>query len=123
MTPDQTPIPRVMPVSLRDPDARFSHVALRLKERGGVEWTPAQVHTLEKRIKMVRTMINLQKPVAPILPTKIGSEKEDRVHFYRVLIAGAPHVFVWSQLCRGIISYRGPGELIQPSTSAKGTPC
>lgn len=100
-------IPR--PVSLRPPQERYAHVALRLKERGGVEWTPAQVQTLEKKIKFVRSQINLQKLVAPILPTKIGEEKEGTVHFYRVLIATNPHVFVWSQICRGLISYRGPG--------------
>lgn len=106
------------PVSLRTPDERYAHVVTRLQERGAITWTPAQVQTLEKKIKFVRSQINLHKLVAPILPTKIGEEKEGQIHFYRVLIAGAPHTFVWSQICRGLVSYRGAGELKEPTPTS-----
>lgn len=108
------------PVSLRTPEERYAHVAQRMRERGGPAWTPEQVLLLERKIKFVRTQINLRKPVAPILPTKIGEEKEGQTHFYRVLIAGAPHTFVWSQICRGLVSYRGAGELVAASDVPKG---
>lgn len=109
------PTTKPTPVSLRTPEERYAHVVARLKERGGIEWTTERVQILEKKIKFVRGQHNLRKPVAPILPTKIGEEKEGQVHFYRVMVNGAAHTFVWSQLCRGIVSYRGVGELSGPS--------
>lgn len=113
-----TPAPKPKPVSLRSPEERYAHVAARLKERGGIEWTIERVQLLEKKIKFVRTQHNLRKVVPHILPTKIGEEKEGHTHFYRVWIAGHTHTFVWSQICRGLISYRGPGELTAASTPA-----
>lgn len=107
--------PKPKLVSLRPPEERYTHVVARLKERGGIEWTPERVQILEKKIKFVRTQNNLRRIVPHILPTKIGEEKEGQTHFYRVMIANAPHTFVWSQICRGLISYRGPGELTHPT--------
>jgi hypothetical protein len=108
------PAPNPKPVSLRTPAERYAHVVLRLKERGGIEWTPAQVQALEKKIKMVRTRMNLRQLVAPILPSKLADDKEGTVQYWRVLIAGEPVTFVWSQICRGLVSFRGRGELGQP---------
>ena len=102
------------PMALREPAERYTHVVLRLQERAAITWTVEQVQALEKKIKTVRMMINQQRTPALILPQKIGEDKEGSVHYYRVLIATAPHTFVWSQVCRGLISYRGPGELAQP---------
>jgi hypothetical protein len=112
---DQPPVPKAKPVSLRSPEDRYAHVVRRLKERAGIDWAVDRVAHLEKKIKFVRTQHNLQKIVPHILPCKIGEEKEGQTHFYRVMIANAPHTFVWSQICRGLISYRGPGELIHPT--------
>jgi hypothetical protein len=107
--------PNTKPIALRTPAERHAHVAQRMLERGGISWTPEQVLALEKKIRFVRNQINLQKPVAPILPMKIGEEKDGAVHRYRVLIQASPHTFIWAQACRGLISYAGPGEL--PATT------
>lgn len=106
---------RIVPISLREKQERYAHVAQRLLERGGITWTLERVEVLEKKIKQVRTMVNQCKPVPNILPTKIGEEKDGQVHFYRILIAGQPHTVVWSQIARGLVSYRGPGELKEPT--------
>lgn len=103
------------PVSLRSEEERYAHVARRLHERGGILWDCARVSALERRIKFVRTRVNLGKIVPHVLPTKIGEEKEGFTHFYRVWIDNRPHTFVWSQICRGLVSYRGPGELAGPT--------
>lgn len=115
---DAPPAPKVIPIALRPAAERYVHVALRLKERGGIEWTPERVQILEKKIKVVRTLVNQLKPVAPILPQLIGSEPHGNTMYWRVLIAAQSHTFVWSQICRGLVSYRGPGELGTPRTPA-----
>lgn len=107
--------PKPKPVALRSPEERYAHVARRLSERGGIVWDCARVAALEKKIKFVRTQHNLKRIVPHILPTKIGEEREGKTHFYRVWIDNRTHTFVWSQNCRGLISYRGPGEQSQPS--------
>jgi hypothetical protein len=113
---ETSPVQKPKPVSLRSPEERYAHVVRRLKERGSVDWTPERVQALEKKIKFVRTQHNLRKLVPHILPTKIGEEKEGQTHFYRVWIDGKTHTFVWSQICRGLISYRGPGEITTPQS-------
>jgi hypothetical protein len=115
ITPPARP-PRVRPpaMAFKSTSERYTHVVLRLQERGGITWTTEHVHALEKKIKFVRSRINQQLPVAGILPKKIGEAKNTFIHYYRVLIAGAPHTFIWSQTCRGLISYRGPGENCDP---------
>lgn len=113
MTAEQ-PVPAV-PISLREKTERYAHVAQRLLERGGITWTVERVEALEQKIKFVRSQMNLGKEVPLILPTKIGQEKDGQVHFYRVWIAGKPTTFVWSQICRGIVSFRGLGELNEPT--------
>lgn len=110
--------PKFTPVALRSDEERYAHVARRLAERGGISWDPVRVATLEKKIKFVRAQMNLRKIVPLVLPTKIGEDKDGHVHYYRVMIANAPHTFVWSQICRGVISYRGPGEITTPHTPA-----
>lgn len=110
---------RPVPVALRTPEERYAHVSQRLNERAGILWDAARVATLEKKIKFVRNQVNLQKPVPHILPTKIGEETHGQTHYYRVWIDGKTHTFVWSQIARGLISYRGPGELGAPHLNPK----
>lgn len=114
---DQPPVEKPKPVTLRPAAERYAHVVQRLRERGGIDWPPERVEILEKKIKFVRSQHNLRRLVPHVLPTKIGEEKEGQTHFYRVMIANAPHTFVWSQICRGLISYRGAGELTDPSAA------
>lgn len=112
------------PVSLRPAQERYAHVAQRMIERGNLWWDPVQVAALERRIKFVRSQLNLQKSVAPILPTKFAEARDGTIHHYRALIAGQAHTFIWSQQCRGLISFLGPGEIVPatpettPSTTA-----
>lgn len=119
-------VPQLVPVSLRSPEERYAHVVQRLNERGGILWDPCQVAALEQKIKFCRSQINLQKPVAPILPTKIAEAKEGQVHHYRVKIAGESHTFIWSQIAKGLISYIGKGEILPPPVEMpiepKGSP-
>ena len=94
---------------------RHAHVVQRMAQRGGITWTVEQVAALEAKINMVRQRMHLNKPVAPILPKLIGKDKPgDTVQYWRVLIAGLPTTFVFSKLCRGLISFRGPGEMVEP---------
>lgn len=102
---------RIVPIALRERQERYTHVAQRLLERSGIAWPVERVEALEKKIKFVRTQINQCKSVPHILPTKIAETKEGQCHHYRVLIAGEAHTFLWSQVCRGIISYLGKGEI------------
>ena len=103
-----------IPVSLRTPEERFAHVSQRMRERGGIDWDVARVAALEAKIKFVRGRMNEQKPVPTVLPNLIGEDKDGHVQYWRVPIAGQPHTFAWSQNCRGLVSYRGPGELTAP---------
>lgn len=117
----EIPTSRVCPVYRRPNAERHAHVAMRMKERGGIEWTPEQVLALERKIRFVRGQLNLGKPVASILPTKFAEDKEGTIHHYRVLIKGESHTFIFSQLCRGLVSYIGRGE-IQPRIAAQPAP-
>lgn len=121
---DATPA-RPKPVALRTKDERYAHVVLRLKERGGIDWTPEKVGWLEGRIKFCRQQLNLHKSVALILPKKIAETKGGQIHHYRCLVSGNPHTFIWSQIARGIISYIGPGEILpapEPAVEAAPAP-
>lgn len=114
--------PRPVPVSLRLPAERHAHVAQRLLERGGITWDVARVAALEAKIKFVRNQINLGKVVPHILPTKIGQEFHNQNHYYRVWVDGKTTTFVWSQVARGLISFRGMGELGTPVHPAPVSP-
>lgn len=97
----------------KTPAERHAHVAMRMAQRGGITWTVEQVAALEKKINFVRQQMHLNKPVAPILPARIGIEPNTKrhTHYWRCLIAGKSHTFAYSTLAKGLVSYRGPGEL------------
>lgn len=117
-TPDDRPIP----VYLRTPADRYAHVAMRLKERAGIEWTVERVQILEKKIKAVRHQIAQNKPVAPILPLKLAESEDGHAHYYRVLINGEPVTFVWSDRCKGLVSFAGRGEILSAIVATVSPP-
>lgn len=120
MTAEQ-PTP-VIPISLREKTERYAHVAQRLLERAGITWTIERVEALEQKIKFVRSQMNLGKAVPLILPTKIAETKEGQCHHYRVLIAGEKHTFAWSQVCKGLVSYLGKGEIRESLKTEEAKP-
>lgn len=111
--PASPPVVKTTPVALLDAPLRHAHVARRMLERSGIVWSVEQVAALEKKIRLVRGMVNEGKIPAAILPTKIGEGKEGQVHYYRILLAGKPHTVAWSQVAKCLISYAGPGELVK----------
>lgn len=113
MSTEPTTAPRPIPVAKRTPAERHLHVAQRMAERAGIQWTVEQVAALEKKIKLCREMVNHGKTPAPILPTKIAETHEGFTHHYRVMIAGSQYTFAWSQICRGIVSFLGKGEITE----------
>lgn len=116
-TPTETPTApapvaeRPVPIALRPPAERHAHVAQRMFERAQVVCGPDDVAKIEAKIKFVRGKLGQGQPVAPILPQKIGDDKERQVQYWRVLLAGQPHTFAWSNIAKGLVSFVGHGEL------------
>lgn len=105
-----TPPERPIPIYRLDPAQRYAHFVCRMAERGGPNWTVEQAAHLEGRIGFVIAQLGQKKPVAPILPKLLFSEKDGTIQYWRFLHAGQPHTAVWSTWAKGIISYVGPGE-------------
>lgn len=120
-TPTTAPLApeQPVPIALRPAAERHAHVVARLMERGALTWIPESVAMVEAKIKMVRERLAEGKPVAPILPRKLSEDKMGKVQYWRVLIGGKPHTFVWSTIADGLISYRGPGELAKAHVRPK----
>ena len=114
-TPAETPATtpeKPLPVYRLEPAQRYAHIVSRMAERGDLQWTAEQVAHLESRIKFVIAQLDQGKPVAPILPKPLATEKMDTISYWRVLIAAEPHTVVFSKWANGLISYVGRGEIV-----------
>ena len=107
-----TPPEKPLPVYRLEPAQRYAHIVRRMSERGGLTWTADQVAHLESRIQFVIAQLAQGKPVAPILPKPLATEKMDTISYWRVLIAGDSHTVVLSKWANGLISYVGRGEIV-----------
>ena len=111
---DTQPNPQKKPAPIYrlEPAERYAHFVRRMAERGGPTWTVEQAAHLEGRISFVIAQLAQGKPVAPILPKLLFTEKDGSIQYWRFLLAGQPHTAVWSTWAKGLISYVGPGELL-----------
>ena len=110
------PTTRPLPIYRLEPADRYAHVLRRMAERGGLTWTAEQVAHLEGRISFVMAQLAAGKPVAPILPQPIATEKMDTISYWRFLHKGEPHTAVFSKWANGLISYVGRGEIVPTRT-------